>query len=337
MNKAQAIAKLDNVISKSRVEMYKPIQVAEVLHAARIDKSIQLDQLETYRLQSKQLRDAVTRELIGKVSTSSAKFQDDVWNDTAVPPEAMKILGDLNVKNGAVEEYIYQNVWLKNSFLILIRDHLDTIKNIGDINSLFAAFNEDGMRSSGDRLFEIFVVAVLQADISSLNVKIKFEEKKPMTGDSSAERIVQAIQGLTHTLHFSRIGHTNAADAGLDIWSNFGAIVSVKNYKLDEHLALKVLGDTPIGQLVIACDSYSIEALEVLKKESTNRSITLVTKDELIQDAERLLDNQSSAEEFLKVFLSNFDHEFPRNTTLEVFMQSRGYKIEKPTHGRWAK
>ena len=336
MNKTQAVAKLDSVISKSRVEMYKPIQVAEVLHAARFDKSIQLNNLETYRLQSKQLRDAVTRELLGKVSTSSAKFQDDIWNETAVPPEAMNVLGALNQKHGAVEEYIYQNVWLKNSFLILIRDNLDTIKNIDDIHSLFAAFNEDGMRSSGDRLFEIFVVAVLQADISSLNVKIKFEEDKLISGSSSAERIIQAVQTLTHRLHFSRIGHTNAADAGLDIWSNFGAIVSVKNYKLDEQLARKVLEDTPIGQLVIACDSYTGEALEVLKKESIDRSITLVTKNELMQDAKRLLGTQSSAEEFLKVFLSNFDHEFPRNTTLEVFMQNRGYKIEKPAHTGWA-
>jgi len=336
MDKKQALAKLDSVISKGRVEMYKPIQVAEVLHAARKDKKIKLSVLETYRTQSKQLRDTVTKELLGKVSTSSAKYQDDIWNESAVPPDAMRYLGEMNDKAGEVEEYIYQNVWLKNSFLILIRDHLDGIKTIKDLFSLFEAFKEDGMRTSEDRLFEIFVVAVLQADLHSIGAELRIEETKVNEGSSSAERIIKSVQGFTKQLHFSRIGHTNAADAGLDIWSNFGAIVSVKNYKLDEQLVGKVLLDTPIGELVIACDSYTDEAVRAIKRASQNRSITIVTREELLKDAERLLNDPDSAREFLNVFVTNFDHEFPRNMTLEIFMRKRGYRLQKPAHGAWA-
>lgn len=330
MNKEQALDKLDLVISKSRVEMYKPIQVAEVLHAANRDLSIDLSDLETYRTRSKQLRDNVTKELFGKVSTSSAKFQDDIWAETAVPPTAMEVLGNLNSESGLVEEYIYQSVWAKNSFLIKIRESIHSINNIDDIRKLFEAFNSDGMRSSEDRLFEIFCVAVLQSDATTSEAYVKVMESLNSNSESSVERIIENLLGKDKPLQFSRIGHTNAADAGIDIWSNFGVIVSVKNYLLDGSLAKKVIEDTPVGELVIACDSYSEEGINEIKSNSQNRSITVVTKSDLMKDAERLLLNLKAAEEFLRVFLSNYDHEFPRTTTLEDFMNKRGYTITTP-------
>ena len=40
---------LDTVIRKARVHFYKPIQIAEILHRDRVEKDIDLDDLETYR------------------------------------------------------------------------------------------------------------------------------------------------------------------------------------------------------------------------------------------------------------------------------------------------
>jgi HaeII restriction endonuclease len=331
MKKEQALAKLDAVVSKSKVEMYKPIQVAEVLHAARNDSSIKLDELETYRTRSKKFRDQVTRELFGKVSTSSAKFQDDIWSEDELPPPAMQILGNINATTGKVEEYIYQNVWRKNSFLIEIRNYLQAIEDSDDLVSIFEAFEADGMRSSGDRFFETFCVAVLQCDVSSSGAYIKILEQTRSNNLSTVEKIIDAIKAGEPKLQFSRIGHTNAADAGLDIWSNFGVIVSVKNYLLDADLAIKVLEDTPVGELIIACDNYTNEALEEIKKMTPNRSVTIVTKAELLNDAKRLLSDAASAKQFVQILLSNFDHEFPMALTLESFMKNRGYSVSLPS------
>ena len=46
---------------------------------------------------------------LGRVSTSSAKYQDDLFNDNAMPPKHLNILGEMNRKtNGGVESYIYK-------------------------------------------------------------------------------------------------------------------------------------------------------------------------------------------------------------------------------------
>lgn len=97
---------LDTVIEKGRVHLYKPIQVAEILYRDRVFGDIELSNLEDYRTQSKKWRDEVTLPLVGRRCTSSARFQDDLFNDNATPPSVLAVLGEENRKtNGAVEAY----------------------------------------------------------------------------------------------------------------------------------------------------------------------------------------------------------------------------------------
>ena len=89
---------LDSVIEKGRVHLYKPIQVAEILYRDRVCKDIDLSNLEDYRTQSKKWRDAVTISLVGRKCTSSARFQDDLFNANATPPSVLVVLGRENRK-----------------------------------------------------------------------------------------------------------------------------------------------------------------------------------------------------------------------------------------------
>ncbi len=77
---------LDNIIKKSRVHLYKPIQIGEILYRHRVFGDIDLDDLESYRSKSKHWRDQISQVLLGRVCNSSSKFQDDLFNQTAVPP-----------------------------------------------------------------------------------------------------------------------------------------------------------------------------------------------------------------------------------------------------------
>ena len=80
MTVAEAKAKLDTVIRKSRIHFYKPIQIAEILHHQRtVDKKLNLRDLESYRTKSRKWRDLVSEELLGTVCSSSARFQDDLF------------------------------------------------------------------------------------------------------------------------------------------------------------------------------------------------------------------------------------------------------------------
>lgn len=53
MNIQEAKQALDKIISKARIHLYKPIQIAEILYRDRIEGDIDLEDLETYRNQSK--------------------------------------------------------------------------------------------------------------------------------------------------------------------------------------------------------------------------------------------------------------------------------------------
>ena len=109
---------LDAVIEKSRVHLYKPIQIAEILYKHRIEKNINLANLEEYRNLSKKWRDDITIHLLGRICTSSAKFQDNLFEENAIPPTILQILGDENVRTkGAVEAYIYNNFFAKHGQL----------------------------------------------------------------------------------------------------------------------------------------------------------------------------------------------------------------------------
>lgn len=100
---AEAKARLDLIIAKGRVDLYKPIQIAEVLRHSRIEGGIDIRDVETFRNLSVHLRDAVTDRLVGKHSTSSARYQHDVWNKNAMPPELLIVLNAENKRtNGAI-------------------------------------------------------------------------------------------------------------------------------------------------------------------------------------------------------------------------------------------
>lgn len=53
MTTLEAKASLDKIIAKSRIHLYKPIQIAEILYRDRVHKDIDISDLESYRNPSK--------------------------------------------------------------------------------------------------------------------------------------------------------------------------------------------------------------------------------------------------------------------------------------------
>ena len=62
----KAKARLDLILGKARTDLYKPIQIAEVLRQSRLESGFDIRDVETYRNPSIHWRDEVTRRFTGK-------------------------------------------------------------------------------------------------------------------------------------------------------------------------------------------------------------------------------------------------------------------------------
>ena len=326
MDSKVAILALNKVMRISRAEMYKPIQVAEVLYRFRAGEISDLTELESYRVASRTWRNEVTDELLGKHSTSSAKFQDDLWSDTAVPPAALAELGKLNGLTGEIEKLIYLGVQDKYALVTEGLGKVVAAKSLADIDELLSYFAADTLTSSGDRFFEILCQSIIKTELQFSQIKVHVSQQ--LAGALPLSVIKSSVE---HSLSKSmdaiaeRLGHTNAADAGLDIWTNFGVIVNIKRRALNRALLDEILSDTPVGNLLVICQFVNHELAGTLSPSEGGRNVAISTLDDLRVALSRFESEPRIWSVFINSLTAGFKHEFPLSVSLLNFMHRRGY------------
>lgn len=178
-NKSVVLAKeaLDRLIDKQRVALYKPIQLAEILYRVRRGELSVNDihhNLEAYRNPSKRWRDVVTRLLINQVSTSSQKYQDNLFKSNAIPPATLVVLAEENnLYEGVVERYIYRKFREKQQRILRLDELLvKAVVHEFDLTEFLSEFTyERGIRRSIDKAYEIVVYALFNTLVRHLRVK----------------------------------------------------------------------------------------------------------------------------------------------------------------------
>ncbi len=265
MEKIQnAKSQLDKVINKARVHLYKPIQIAEILHRHRIKKDFDVNILEEYRTQSRQWRDIICTRFLNRTSTSSARYQDDIFNENAIPPKILNVLALENVsKEGIVEAYIYKCFQNRQYQMINALDYVNKI-NYNDFyleNFLNLFWHEPGLRRSIDKIFEIVVYSLFFVIIKELKATIKLsvtEESIPLINEFSdfTEEVMNIkpnmiFQEIPATIN--RVGTTNASDRGLDMWANFGPAIQIKHLSLTKELADDIVKSVSSDKIIIVC------------------------------------------------------------------------------------
>lgn len=318
-----ALDALDNLIRLSRVEMYKPIQVAEVLYRLRTRSEFTALELDSYKNPSIHWRDAVTERVMGKRSTSSAQFQHHLWGESAMPPRTLDVLAQINSADGAIEKRIYSAVLSKQVELIEFRSKLLNISDSEELQNIFQIFSNPSLSTSRDRLFEIIVEGVFQSLVQETRIFLSihgFSENGP--------NALMALKGLVSAkqipLKVARLGRTNAADAGIDVWTNFGVLVNIKHREIDTVLLEQILNDTPKGELLIVCKSVSTEVLDFLS-ENSNRNVAFVTIQELWEAVDDISKTPDTWRYFKEQLQAGFDLEFPMATSLTEFLSEREY------------
>ncbi|MDE7455868.1 MAG: HaeII family restriction endonuclease [Prevotella sp.] len=342
---------LDTIIKKGRVHLYKPIQIAEILYRNRVYKDIDLSNLEDYRTQSKKWRDEVTIPLVGRKCSSTARFQDDLFNDNAIPPSVLVVLGDENRRTkGAVEAYIYNQFTNKHGQLKSALDYcLNATTQSFQVQQFIDSFwQEPGLRRSLDKVYEIIVYSLFSTLVEAMKLEItitikeesyslikEFEDfsRKVMCLDSSTPQFMQDAKVY-------RVGVTNAADRGLDMYSNWGPAIQIKHLSLDVSLAEGIVNSVSSDKIVIVCKDAEKDVIVSLLSQIGWRSHiqSVVTENDLINWYEKALRGKYSGQlgdKLLYCLAQEIAEEFPSVDSIPDIIKNRHYeKIKDP---KWNK
>lgn len=343
MNVTDAKAAIDKVIKKAKVHLYKPIQIAEILYQDRIHKDIKLSDLETYRTKSRKWRDIVCVSFLGRTSTSSARYQDDIFNDNAVPPTAIEALGKVNrKKKGIVEKYIYdmfsERYTQMSTGLNYCHDNARNVFNLSDFLNLF--WSEPGLRRSIDKIYEIIVFSLFStlADRLEVTITVSYNEDKKQIlkeFEDFSEKVIcinSDISEFSTKARINRVGVTNAADRGLDMWANFGPAIQIKHLSLNESLAEEIVSSVSTDRIVIVCkESEKKTIISLLNQIGWKAKIqSIVTENELIDWYEKALRGKYGniiGDKLLETLREEIVNEFPSsdNSDFLEFYKERGY------------
>lgn len=341
----QAKQALDTVIDKGRVHLYKPIQVAEILYRDRVFKDINLGNLEDYRSQSKKWRDAVTIPLVGRKCTSSARFQDDLFNSNATPPSVLVVLGKENRRTGgAVEAYIYNQFTNKHIQLQKALNYcLDATPQTFYVKEFIDSFwSEPGLKRSLDKIYEIVVYALFSTLVDALNFEVAVtvkEDAYPLLRefeDFTQKVMCLDCSNLQHIQEAKvyRVGVTNAADRGLDMYSNWGPAIQIKHLSLDVTIAESIVNSVSSDKIVIVCKDAEKDVIVSLLTQIGWRSHiqSIVTESDLVSWYEKALRGcyaEILGEKLLYCLAQEIADEFPSVDTTPEIIKERHYEKVK--------
>lgn len=322
--------------------MYKPIQVAEILYRDRVYKDIDLGYLEDYRIKSKKWRDEVSLELLGSVCTSSARFQDDLFNDNAIPPAVLEVLGKENRRTkGAVEAYVYRMFDNRHEQLSKALSYcLEANATSFDVKRFIDSFwSEPGLKRSIDKVYEIIVYALFSTLVDAMDLEVaitiqedaypllkEFEDftQKVMCLDCSTPRHIQEARVY-------RVGVTNAADRGVDMYSNWGPAIQIKHLSLDLSLAESIVNSVSCDRVVIVCkDAEKDVIISLLSQIGWKSHVqSVVTENDLISWYEKALRGGYSSRlggQLLHCLSSEISEEFPSCGNAPKILKERDYE-----------
>jgi hypothetical protein len=336
---------LDKIIEKGRVHLYKPIQIAEILHRHRVHNDIDPVKVETYRNASKAWRNAVTDVLVGRSSNSSSVYQDNIFNDNAMPPSILAILAGENIaKNGIVEAYIYRQFSARfsqtSSAIAYCEDTDRTTFNILEFIKLFR--NDPGLRRSIDKVYEIVVYALFDTLIATVNVTVTVETDPARQNilhefENFASMIIGLKPGLssyTQPAKLYRVGITNASDRGLVMHANFGMTIQIKHLSLNTDQAEGIINTITADRIVIVCRDTEKDIIVSFLNQIGWRSRiqSIVTESHLVDWYSKALTGEFGnmiGDQILLTIRKQIIAEFPATAKgpFTDFYEGRGYDL----------
>jgi len=339
--------RIGDLFERSSVYSFWLIRIAETLHRHRIDGDFDLSKRDDFESESKEWSDTVSRNLFGYLSTDKQINTRRLFEANAMPPELLAKLGETNKKGkGFVEAYVYKALEARLSSVRGVEDYIrKSTPDIFDLKKLVSIFQTTpGLRRSVDKMYEILVYALFATIVRVLKAQITLEiGNKDEEILKDFERFIKTVLGidgkqtrLVLPAALYRVGVTNAADRGLDIWANFGPAIQVKHLTLTPELVEDIADDITADRIVIVCLNTEREAIEALLKQVgwSGRIQGIITINDLDDWYKLCLSKKYRASLGAKLLQDvgrEFAAEFPSSKEIAPFMAKRGYdKIVMP-------
>ncbi|MCC6127332.1 MAG: HaeII family restriction endonuclease [Pirellulales bacterium] len=355
MSLSEAKARLDDLVKRGRAHLYKPIAIAEILFRNRVQKDVDLATLQEYRRKSYEWCRQIAKELYGRAPDLNSRYWDQMFDAGKLPPAAMVSLGDINRRNGGiVEAYVYGILLDRIAGILRIIEsvHPDKAKEF-DLSVFLSLFEEDKrFRRSVDKAYEIVVYALFNTVTKHLDAKVTLcvDENSDVLRDfEEFARLVLGVDRnhprIEQPARLYRIGTANAADAGLDMWANFGPAVQVKHVSLTPHNFETISDRSRAEKLIIVCKSMEAKTISAVAHQlglGDNLRGVITEKDLSrwygLACGPKYCD--SLGKDLLESVLNELSLEFPltnnaQTETVHRFLERRGYDLTRLT-GEWA-
>jgi len=342
--------RLDKLINKARHRLYKPIQIAEVLYKSRTSSEIDISKLETYRRISNKWKADIALRLFGRQPSLNSRYEDQLFDDEVIPPHALHALAQAN-HGGIVEAYIYYRVGGTQLLLGRIRDELNmTNPSQFGLESFLKKFEgERCLRRSVDKVYEILVYALFDTLANHLGATVTLsvsQDKREIVKDF--EKFTTIVLGIdpvklsiSQPARLFRLGVTNAADARIDMWANFGPAVQVKHITVNPDAANRITQEVMADNIVIVCKHAEQKVIEsIVSQVGLKQKIRgFITEKDLVSwyGLCMLKYANSMGKDVLRALSHEFDVEFPlaKSSEIEKFLKERGY-LRSMLQGLWA-
>lgn len=128
-----------------------------------------------------------------------------------------------------------------------------------------------------------------------------------------------------------RVGVTNAADRGLDMYSNWGPAIQIKHLSLDTTLAENIVNSVSSDKIIIVCKDIEKDVIVSLLSQIGWRTHiqSIITENDLIDWYEKALRGKYSyilGDNLLYCLCQEIAEEFPSVDTTPDIIKSRHYE-----------
>lgn len=204
-------------------------------------------------------------------------------------------------------------------------------------------WNEPGLKRSLDKVYEVVVFSLFATLVEQLNLQVD------VSVDSSKLDILSDFQDFAKMVmcidikvqksnkqraKVYRVGVTNAADRGLDMYSNWGPAIQIKHLSLNVELAESIVTSISSDRIVIVCKDAEKDVIVSLLNQIGWRSRiqSIVTEDDLVKWYEKALRGKHAkllGNLLLEKMRTELANEFPSIDETPEIIKKRKYETIK--------